>query len=151
MNLKLQNFAENSFRKPLATTVLSLHTAGLSPKIRRLKKSLWSQIAKIGLRYYREDLKSLPELSGPFFFEGCNRIIQPSDAKRSNLRVSLTWWKFAKTCPTDSKTSNFGKCEDPRRKSLIQCSCKVVCGDLSAFCIICCFYCGRRSMQYHER
>ena len=38
MNLKLQNVAD--FRKPLATTVLSLHTAGLSPKIRRLKKSL---------------------------------------------------------------------------------------------------------------
>ena len=45
----------------------------------------------------------------------------------------------------------FGKCEDPRRKSLIQCSCKVVCGDLSAFYILCCFYCGRGSMQYHER
>ena len=42
----------------------------------------------------------------------------------------------------------FGKCEDPRRKSLIQCSCKVVCVDLSAFYILCCFHAVPRETSF---
>lgn len=141
MNLQLQNLAENSFRNPPATTVLSLHTAGLSPKICRLKTASEVAIAgnTIGLRYYREDLKSLPELSGAFFFEGCNRM-QLNLTCETSAKDPTSGCHFRKDLSNRLKDLKFGKREDPRRKSLIQCSCKVVCGDLSAFYILCCFY-----------